>query len=565
MSGSVRGCLDGFPRNERGAGLWPLALHNWVVAGLSRSVLGESPSPFEAFEVGRQQRFVSLHDVLSLAELRSTRFQPGETCFLPRITTLQLAGTASLDLKDRASAGELLHRLLTLSLQTLVRGKVESVAAVEARIFDLDLALAQLQTRRARQEEAAARQRARNAGVSDQAAGEVAAQASAWPAQSRQAEFLRRSLTWPARAWLTLSRPRRIALFAQAWPYARDRGALEQLVLALIDALIERGAGDEVEAWIAFLEATGAPETRRRALVLDPRGKRLLELAPTSGFRERATIALHRGVAFLEEGRRQEALSSFAYALAHAESGREPAAVLGLARRWLSYLLARYETSEEVIATLDALVPRQEYELILEDLAWRAALRADRRSFERALTNPRSGSAFAARAARLRPLAEGRAGELVTDLRRAAVEEPQLTLRFVRQLLERLESEEHEARSGNLPLLKLLLDLLEALAADREGTPAAQGRIARELIGRTRGLLEGLSHVETSAAGKAHALSPRREAFAGNVRVAPADPLPWPFPTPIAEAPSAFVPLVLRPVEWRDRNGALVFGWRLTE
>ena len=366
--GSLGLCQDGLPRDERGgAGLWALALHNWVVARLTRTAPAESPSPFEAFEVGRQQRFVSLDDVLSLAELRSTRFSPSETCFLPRITTLELTGADGLDLKDRLGAGSFMRRLLTLSLQQLVRAKVESVAAVEARIFDLDLALAQLQNRRARQEGAVARQRARNVGVSEQGAGEVAAKVAAWPAQSSQADFLRRSLTWRAAEWLTLSRPRRLSLFSQASPYSRDPAAIERLVLAIIDALVEKGAGGEVESWIAFLEATGSAE-RRRALTLTPRGKRLLELAPGSGFRERGTIALHRGVAFLEEGRRPEALSSFAYALAHAESGREPAVVLGLARRWLSYLLSRYETDDEVIATLDALVPRQEYELILEDL-----------------------------------------------------------------------------------------------------------------------------------------------------------------------------------------------------
>ena len=375
---------------------------------------------------------------------------------------------------------------------------------------------------------------------------------------------MRRSLTWPANAWLTLSRERRLSLFAQALPHARDQQALEQLVLALIDALIERGAGDEVEAWIGFLDAGASPE-RRRVLTLTPRGRRLLDLAPTSGFRERATIALHRGVAFLEEGKRQEAMASLGYALAHAEAGRDPAVVLALARRWLSYLLARYQTDEEVIAALESLVPRQEQALILEDLAWRAALRADQRSFERAVATTRPGSSFATRAERLRSLAQGQAGELVRALRASVEAEPHLTLRFVRELLERLESEDQEVRSGNVPLLELLVPLLESASGAREGRPGAQVRVARELIDRTRGLLEGLRQMDHSPAGKARALSPRREAFAGNIRLAPTDPLPWPFPTPQPGAPSAFVPLVLQPVEWRDRRGALVFGWRLTE
>jgi hypothetical protein len=319
-----------------------------------------------------------------------------------------------------------------------------------------------------------------------------------------------------------------------------------------------------VEAWIGFLKADATPE-RRRPLTLTPRGRRLLDLPPESGFRERAAIALHRGVAFLEEGKLQDALGSFGYALNNAESGREPAATLAPSRRWLSYLLSRYQTDDQVIATLESLVPRHEYQLILEDLAWRAALRADSRSFERAMAGIRSGSAFAARTAPLRVLARGNAGEVATALREATLKEPHLTLRFVRQLLERLESEEKEVRSANAPLLKLLVELLESPAVAPDGRSNAQSRVAGELADRTRGLLEGLSEVDASAAGKARALSSHRETFAGNIRLAPTDPLPWPFPLLQPQPPSVFTPVVLQPVEWRDRGGVLVFGWRLTE
>jgi hypothetical protein len=60
-------------------------------------------------------------------------------------------------------------------------------------------------------------------------------------------------------------------------------------------------------------------------------------------------------------------------------------------------------------------------------------------------------------------------------------------------------------------------------------------------------------------------MAPYHEAFAGMVRLAPADPLPWPFRMPEPEAPSPFVPLRLEPIEWRGANGALVYGWRITE
>ena len=215
--------------------------------------------------------------------------------------------------------------------------------------------------------------------------------------------------------------------------------------------------------------------------------------------------------------------------------------VLGLARRWLSYLLVPLRDRTRRSS------PR-----------WTPWCRARSTSSSSRISpggppsaptadpssgpsrSARPGSAFAARAARLRPLARGQAGELVTSLRQAAAEEPQLTLRFVRQLLERLEGEDKEVRIGEpVPAEAACVELLESLAAaQRQGTPAARRRGSRaSSLDRTRGLLEGLSHVETSAAGKAHALSPRREAFAGNVRLAPADPLPWPFPTAAGRGP----------------------------
>jgi hypothetical protein len=557
-------CQDGFPKDDQGgAGLWPLALHNWVVQAVAKGPPPDIQPPFEAFSVGRQQRFISLHDVLSASELRSVTFFR-TTCFLPYITLLELEQSPLLDLSDRLAAGMLMRQLLVRSLGTLKRERVLSVAAVEARIFDLDLVLAQLWAQRARREGLAAVQQARSVGVSAQGVREVREAQSAWPENSTQAAFLRRSLKWQASEWLTLNRQRRLSLFAQARPFAQDAEALEQLELAIIDALIDRRAGDELASWIGFLDASESP-SRRTALTAGERGKRLLEMEPGTGFRERAIIALHRGVAFLEAGQRQDALRSFAYAMANAEESRESATTLALARRWLSYVLSGYETNEEVITTLKALVPRQEYNSVIEDLVWRAALRADERSFERLVSSARRGGAFDTQAARLRLLARGKPGELVTQLRDTASEEPHLTLRFVRQLLEKIEAEEAGVRMANVPLLKLMSKVLDALAAKAGGRTTAQVRTAEELLSRTQAILEGLSYYDTSVAGKARALSPRHEAFAGNVRLAPADPLPWPFRAPEQEPPSAFTPFSLRPVEWRDTNGALVFGWRLTE
>ncbi|MGQ0505950.1 MAG: hypothetical protein ACT4TC_11610 [Myxococcaceae bacterium] len=60
-------------------------------------------------------------------------------------------------------------------------------------------------------------------------------------------------------------------------------------------------------------------------------------------------------------------------------------------------------------------------------------------------------------------------------------------------------------------------------------------------------------------------MAPGHQTFAGNIRLAPSDKLPWPFPVPEVEAPTPFAPIVLTPVEWRDASAELVWGWRITE
>mgnify|MGYP007063845587 CR=1 FL=1 len=62
--GTLGLCQDGFSKDEEGAGIWPLAAHNWVVKNMRRQAPGLGGSPFVAFEVGRQQRDVSVRDVL---------------------------------------------------------------------------------------------------------------------------------------------------------------------------------------------------------------------------------------------------------------------------------------------------------------------------------------------------------------------------------------------------------------------------------------------------------------------------------------------------------------------
>ncbi|HLM45969.1 MAG TPA: hypothetical protein VK458_19015, partial [Myxococcaceae bacterium] len=113
--GSLGLCQDGFDDDEReGAGLWPLGLHNSIVHGLSSGPPPSMSAPWDVFEVGRQQRFISLQDVLSAEELRSvTFFRTG--CLLPATTAMQFGRSPFLDLEDRLSASWLLRTLLMRS------------------------------------------------------------------------------------------------------------------------------------------------------------------------------------------------------------------------------------------------------------------------------------------------------------------------------------------------------------------------------------------------------------------------------------------------------------------
>ncbi len=234
-----------------------------------------------------------------------------------------------------------------------------------------------------------------------------------------------------------------------------------------------------------------------------------------------------------------------------------------LSRRWLSYVLSRYETSAEVLATLKALVPRQDFNPIVEDLIWAAALRGDAKSFDRLSASVQRGGSFDEKVIRLSLLAHGKAGELVALLRAGAKDGPYETLRFSKQLVDTLERDEAEVRRANRVLLTQLIGLLDVLASE-PGVAKTTERNARELAGRVQSLLEALG-AGGGPGAETRALELGHSAFAGSLRLAPSDPLPWPFQAPEVEAPSAFTPFQLVPVEWRNATGDLVFGWRITE
>jgi hypothetical protein len=556
-------CPDGFRKDTTGgANLWPLALHNMT---LRFSTSGEPPEPvipFDAFEAAQQQRFISLHDVLDAAELKSITFYP-TPCNEPHATFAQLQWAPPGELTDRLKLGEVLRSLLVYALTAVKTEQFRSLAVVEARLFDLNLELARLEAQQAREAALVAMQKAtaKTKGISQSALADIQKQKEVWAPNSQQAEFLKHALQWRIDEWLSLSRERRLALFARAQRFADSPAERDMLAQRLVDALIERQDGTELTLWIRLLQLD---PLQQRNLVSGERGKRMLALDASTGFRERAPVALARGIAFLEQGDRREALRSFAQALRTAEDSAAAAVCTALARRWLSYVLGFFETNDDIIATLKALVPQLEYNLVIDELVWKAALRADGDSFERLAASARRGGAFDNRVALLRHLSRGQAGQLIDTLTAQSTEEPHSFLRFVDATLEHVEGEDVEVRQALTPFVKGLSRLLDRLSA-HEKYSKTQLRRAGELGQRAQAVLAGLMQLTESTTGKARDLTPGQSAFAGNVRLAPADALPWPFPSFEATAPSPFRPLILEPEEWRSPKGSLVFGWKVTE
>ncbi len=157
----------------------------------------------------------------------------------------------------------------------------------------------------------------------------------------------------------------------------------------------------------------------------------------------------------------------------------------------------------------------------------------------------------------------GEEKELIVELKAASQDGPWETNRFFKQLIEILEREEADVRRANRSLIEQALSVLD-LIANTPGVAKTNEKQARELGGRAQALLESMG-VPANAGSNTRAMELSHSAFAGSLRLAPADPLPWPFTTPEIQAPSAFTPFVLVPIEWRSADGQLVFGWRITE
>ncbi len=553
-------CQDGHPTDDDGAGLWPLGLHNWAVRNMGRSSKGNRPRPFEAFEVGRQQRFVSVGDVLGASELKAVRVFRGPC--LRHLAPLVAAGESlTADLSDRQVSARLLRHLLVRARTTLAHERVRGMAVIEARLFDVDLVLTALAARAARQKERQDARKGRQIGLSRESVSQMREDAEdySFSPRSEAATILRRSVNWPVLEWMALSPDRRVFLFDHARNFGGDPARMRAIALGIVDQLVVDKEGDEVERWIA--RAAGDDPEHRRAVWEGARGQGLLALDAETGFEERSVIALHRGVHDLAQGDLPSALRAMAYALQHAHESRASQDAQNLSRRWLSYIASQFELTDELLVTLQALVPRRDYSVLLEDLMWRAAFHADRASFDRGVEHQLGRGALERRIELLGPLASGSLGRFSTQIRTGLDESPSETLRFLDQFVQRLELEDGGIRTAQLSTVRQLRTLLRPMSV----VDGRQGNTAGELMARLAAISEGVAGLEPDARASdwARVLAPDGEVFAGSVRLAPSDPLPWPFVSTEVTAPSVFVPMDLTPLEWRNSRGQLVFGWSI--
>lgn len=543
--GDLGFCQDGIEVDDDGAGLWPLALHNWFLRNMRRGEPPDQPSPFDAFDLPQQARFVELDDVLSIDELNHARFFRTD-CH--RMTQALSGGGVPGESNERKVQVAVLKFLLRAARVTTDRPTVRGRSTIEARLLDLRLKELDLVDRETRQAERERKRRVRELGGTFVPSPDIA--------RSKEvAELLSITDGWDADDWLALETERRLYLYDWVRRAGRANGDVTR---SMVDRLMMRDDTSEVSAWIAFTGTTAADQA---SIWSSERGRRLLAVDPATGFSERAALALHRGVDALGAGHLPDALRSFAYALKYANESSDSEGVRRLGLRWMSYVAGRFKVTDSLMTMLVELVPRGDLARVLEGLIWDAAMAADLDSFERTVAAHRGRGALSLRIERLRPLAGGDVGTFLTRVRAEMVESPHATLRFLRLFLERLETQDGDIRARH----RATLDAISReLAKATEVLDGGLGRNARELEGVAVAMLEGLDAVEMrdTERDRARALSPSSEVFAGSIRLAPTDPLPWPFALPSIRPPSVFQPLRITPVEWMGEEG-LVMGWKL--
>lgn len=544
-------CPDGFVDDEDGAGLWPLAVHNWLVKNQRRQPQGQ-PHAWTAFGGGMQARPVSLFDVLDAEEMKSVRFSRSP-CLVHRLIQPRVVSSGAVqwvDLEDRLSVGLMLRDTIRIAEATLDADIVQGRAVLTTRLFDLDLTLARLEAAKAKRETTFLEQALRDAGVTAGGRLEFARRREQAFGQSAAATLWRQAMAWPASEWLALREDRRLSLFADA-----DVGLKDVVDSKARDALVL----DVALQLLARKDGAGLTRRLRDAIVFGEHGERLLALDDATGFRERSAIALHRGVRFLGEGDTIAALRSFAFALAQSDASSDAETVHRLSRRWLAFVLSQYATIEEVVAIVESFVPVTDWHVVVESLVWRAAFHQDPASFGLVCEAARRKKATAVLRTcdHLQALVHNTPH---TMWLKAAEGGDAGLVRFIERLVDELSTEPLDVRHNQQQTLQGAIARLDQIAETSRG--GSYKRI--DAVRRAQTLLDGIAVFDETVRGRIERVAPDAEAYAGSVRLAPADPLPWPFLRPESAPPNAFLPLVLRPFE-QVVDGKRRFLWRISE
>ena len=560
--GDMGYCPDGLAVDEDAAGIWTLAMFNWMLRAYGKDDDVETYEYWNTFEAGIVSRPVSLFDVLDAEEIR-TFYPHREKCYAELTTMLRLKMSPFRYPNERYLLGEYLRHLLLHALKKLNPTDVEGISLLQVRLFDLNAEMVRMVKRRMQQNDDAVASILRQAGFGEAQIDRYRLRQGQRLKEKEESELWRRALGWPVREWMNLSPKRRISLFRDLDHDAFDEGKRDELLMGILDALIEKGLGRELQGWMGFAAQEGRKERFEKRLFDGERGKKMLALTKDGGFVEHSVVALYRGIYEVQRGEKLAALRSFAFAINASSSSVLSSEVHAISLRWFSFILSRYETTDDVLEIVRSFISKEDARSITNILLWRAALHRDEVSFRRIL-------AAAAKTSRLNRLVKdlegliGENNESIISLGDAP-DSPGPTrrkVRFVQEYIDRLSLEPVDVRAKHTQLLESLRDSLQEKAeGSRSGTKKAALRVAQEVQIH----LDALGRVDESAVGQARASALDWSAYAGSVRLAPADEVPWPFKLSSDRAPSAFRTLRLTPIEWRDENQELVYGWRIHE
>ena len=539
-AGATGACIENYPYDNSGAGIWPVAMHNYLVhnININRSKGETLQNQFQFFKKSKQSRLISYDDLLNSVELKSFITRSGSCAARSNILqNLERLNTDYKDANNRTTIAVSMLHFLMRARETINAEFVMSNSLIEARIFDLKLYLA------------------------SQKKGKGGRPMTA----PEKAELLQLASKWNVSDWMSLRAERRLFLYSQIADSIADYETKQKIILGIIDALISEKKGTEISDWVAFLNAT---EYEQKKVIWDgQRGDRLLGLGAESGFTHRGVVALHRGVYFFQAGDVREALRSFSLAIKYSDESAQPQPVRLAARRWLSYVAGSYDVKPELVAVLKEVLPREDFNIILQDLVWRSALHFDNKSFDSLMKFASGQAAWTARLQRLVSLSRGKVREFNSELNASLNEDPYASSKFITELFDHIESEEIKIRKDLNPVLLALQGQFLSMQADPEKGKSSSRFLSEALI-RCDALLKGSTQggaVLKTARENIRSLNPKAVVFAGSVRLAPTDILPWEFLQRTFEPPSVFLDIGIFPAELVAKNMDNIPGWKFQE